>query len=258
MQPKTVIVTGASRGLGRATALILARMGANVVITARSAQDLEALEKEINAGAGGRAAGLAGDIARAETSEKLVELALARFGRIDSLVNNAGVLEPLAVIADADPDAWRRNWEVNVLSAVLLTRHALPQLRANSGRVVHVSSGAATFAMQGWGAYCASKAALNHFSNVLALEEPEITSIALRPGIIDTAMQGVIREAGAQAMTPDAHQRFVNHHKDGDLLSPEAAGRVLAALALYAPHEWSGQFVTWDAASVQELVEQST
>lgn len=255
MQSKTVIVTGASRGLGRATAVILAQLGANVVITARSEGDLRTLEAEINGANGGQAAALAGDIVLAATSEKLVELALKRFGRIDAVINNAGILEPVAIIGDADADAWRKNWEINVLSAVLLTRYALPQLRANQGRVVHVSSGAATFAMQGWGAYCAAKAALNHFSDVLAVEEPDITTVSLRPGIVDTAMQGAIREVGAEAMTPEAYQRFVNHHKDGDLMPPEVPGRAMAVLALHMPHEWSGRFITWNDDDVQALVE---
>ncbi len=249
---QAIIVTGASRGLGAATARILASMGAQVVLAARSAEPLDALAETIRAG-GGDAITLAGDITDAVVSKRLVNAALERFGRLDAIVNNAGVLKPLARLADADPDAWRRALDVNVIGPLLLTRTALPYLRETRGRVISVSSGAAVKPTTGWGAYCVSKAALNHFNTVLAHEEPDITAIALRPGKVDTMMQGLIRDAGARAMDNDRYAYFVEAHEQGELLPPEKPGRALALLALHADPAWSGEFMSWDDERITTL-----
>ncbi len=167
------------------------------------------------------------------------------FGRLDALVNNAGVITPLAPVAHAEAAAWEHNWRVNLLAPVMLVRHALPYLRQSRGRVINVSSGAAVHAFAGWGAYCSAKAALNHFTAVLAAEEPEVTTIAFRPGIVDTDMQAVIRAQGAEAMPPALYQRFLDYKAKGRLVAPEIVGRILAHLALAAPAEWSGRFIAY-------------
>ena len=139
---------------------------------------------------------------------------------------------------------------------VMLTQVALPHLRQQKGRVINVSSGAAIHVIQGWGAYCAAKAALNHFTRVLAEEEPSITTIAFRPGGVDTAMQDTIREEGAQGMPQEVHARFLRHQKEGDLLPPVVPACSLTILALYAPREWSGAFLSWNDERVLSLVRQ--
>jgi len=108
--------------------------------------------------------------------------------------------------------------------------------------------------IQGWGAYCTAKAAVNHFTRVLAEEEPDVTAIAFRPGVVDTAMQAQIRREGASGMPKEAYARFVDYHEQGDLLPPEVPGCALAVLAFYAPHEWSGSFLPWNDEQVQSLV----
>lgn len=252
--PQTIIVTGASRGLGAATARILAQMGARVVVTARSAVPLDALTEEIRA-AGGSAFAVAGDITAPNTSQRIVAAAMEQFGCVDAVVNNAGMLIPLARLENADSEAWLRNLNVNIIGPLLLTREALPHLREAKGRVINVSSGAAVKAITGWGAYCVSKAALNHFNLMLAHEEPAITAIALRPGMIDTTMQGTLREKGASQMDDDTHARFVRYYEEGELNPPELPGRAAALLALHAPHAWSGEFITWDEARVTALAD---
>lgn len=253
MNNQTIIITGASRGLGAAAAEIAAAWGANVVLNARSADKLsEVTERIIEAG--GQALAVAGDISQSEVCQQLVEQTIERFGTIDALVNNAGTIEPIATIAQSDPRDWQRNFAVNVLAPLMLTQAALPYLRARKGRVINVSSGAATYAIVGWGAYCASKGALNQFNEALAKEEPELTAIALRPGIIDTEMQSQIRREGATAMTPKDYQRFIGFYEQGGLQPPEVIGRALMALALHAPHAWSGEFVSWNEERVQALL----
>lgn len=253
MTTPTVIVTGASRGLGAATARAVAQLGANVVLMARSTDDLGAVAQAIEA-TGGRALPVTGDVTQPADCERLITDTVKAFGQVDAVVNNAGTISPVARIADADPQAWQKSWAVNLLGPVVLTRAALPLLRQCHGKVINVSSGAAINAVQGWAAYCSAKAALNHFTRLLAEEEPEITSIAFRPGAVETAMQAVIRQEGAQGMSEERHASFVRRHKEGELLPPEVPGCALAVLALYAPREWSGAFLPWNREELQSLV----
>jgi NAD(P)-dependent dehydrogenase (short-subunit alcohol dehydrogenase family) len=255
MAVQTLIITGASRGLGAAAAQVAGRLGVNVVLSARSAGELEAVAQSIRE-AGGMAIAVPGDISRLEDCRTLVQEAIDRSGRLDALINNAGIIEPIAPIADADPAVWEQNLAINVLGPMMLTQSALPHLRQNQGRVINVSSGAAVNPVPGWSAYCAAKSALNHFNNVLAVEETSITAIAFRPGVVDTEMQSVIRQQGAGSMPEGAHARFVAYHEQGELLPPEVPGMALAIVALHAPPEWSGEFIAWDEERVQRLVVQ--
>ena len=228
-------------------------MGAAVTLNARTESALAQVKAEIEA-LGGRAEMLAGDVSAPDVAERLVAAAVLAFGRVDAIVNNAAVLTPLARIADSDPVEWQRNLQINVMGPYLLTQAALPHLRrAAQGRVINVSSGAAVRPTAGWSAYCASKAALNMLTAVLAKEEPSIAALAVRPGVVDTAMQAALREQGRAAMEPQAHQRFLDAYARGELLPPERPGRALAALALHAPLAWSGRFISWDDPEVQAL-----
>ena len=249
----TIIITGASRGLGAAAARIVGERGANVVLNARSEGDLKRVAEEIDP-TSERVLVVPGDVSEVETARRLVRSALGAFGRLDGLINNAGVLEPIAPLAQADPERWQKNLLVNAFGPALLTHFALPHLRQQGGRVISVSSGAAVSAVAGWSAYCAGKAALNHLTRVLAVEEPEVTFVALRPGVVDTEMQAEIRRHGEEGMPAEKYQRFVRYHKEGELLPPELPGEALAVLALRAPAAWSGEFVQWDEARVQALV----
>ncbi|MBK8986813.1 MAG: SDR family NAD(P)-dependent oxidoreductase [Chloroflexi bacterium] len=253
MTAKTIIITGASRGLGLAIARDAAELGANVVLFARSADKLEQEAQAIRE-IGAKALAVPGDISQEADCRRLVDKTSAHFGRIDALVNNAGVIEPIAPVAEASIAAWRQNLLTNVLGPVMLTQAALPYLRQHRGRVINVSSGAATYAIPGWGAYCTAKGALNQFNRVLSIEEEMVTSIAVRPGVIDTDMQAVIHEMGATGMPESAYQRFAQMRDAGELLPPEVPGGTIAVLALFAPREWDGEFVAWDEERVQELV----
>lgn len=253
MTAKTVIITGASQGLGLAIARDAAHLGANVVLFARSAEKLTRAAQSIRE-AGGQALAVPGDISQEADCHRLVDRTVAAFGQIDSLVNNAAIIEPIAPLAEASIDAWRQNLLTNVLGPMMLTQAALPYLRQHRGRVINVSSGASTYAIHGWGAYCTAKGALNQFNRVLSLEEEMITAVAVRPGVVDTEMQAVIREMGATGMPESAYQRFMHLHEDGKLLPPEAPGGAIAVLALFAPREWDGELIAWDEERVQELV----
>ena len=255
MTPRTVVITGASRGLGGAIARRLPRLGASVVLNARSEADLVAVAHEIRRD-GGRVEVVAGDIRQPELCEQLVRTALDRFGRLDAVINNAATLEPVAPVAEADPDAWARALALNVIAPVLLSRAALPALRVQQGRILNVSSGAAIRPKTAWAAYNASKAALNQITATLAREEPAITALAVDPGIMDTEMQAVIRAQGQGKMSEAEYRRFATLFERGELGSPEWPARSVAVLALHAPREWSGEFVTWNEERAMDLVRQ--
>ncbi len=252
MSNPVVIVTGASRGLGDEIAQQLAKLGASVVLTARTSIDLLRAEKKIH-DAGGMAISIPGDIGIYQNCEKIVADTIRVFGRIDTLVNNEGNIEPIASIADGHIEDWETNFAINVFGPVRLTQVSLPYLRIQHGRIINVTSGAAVTVTWGLGAYSSAKAAMTHFTKVLANEEPEITAIALRPGSVNTSMQEIIREKGKSRMPETIHQKFINIYTQGKLLAPELPGRAIANLALHAPHEWSGEFIQWDDEKVRML-----
>ena len=239
-----VIVTGASKGIGAATARWLASH-ADVVMVARSREKLEALANVIE-GHGGSARVVPADLAASDAGSRVVEHTVAHFGRLDSLVNNAGTIEPIAAVASGSPAAWRDNLALNLFAPVELCRSAIPHLRQQRGRIVNVSSGAAILPIHSASAYCAAKAALNHFTRVLAEEEPSITAMCLRPGVVDTDMQGVIRTLGPGVMPAHQSDYYQELKQSGKLEPPEIPGRVVAWLALQAPRKYSGEFLRYD------------
>lgn len=253
MNHPTVIVTGASRGLGKTIAAEAAKMGANVVLAARSVDALQAAAAEINA-AGGAALAVPGDVGEEADCQAIIQGAVSRFQHIDALVNNAGVIEPIHRIEEASLMEWQQNWVTNFLGPVMLSKLALPYLRERGGRVVNISSGAAMRAIAGWGAYSTAKAAIDHLTRILAAEEPLVTALSVRPGIIDTEMQAAIRKKGKETMDESDYNRLYGLYEQGKMATAEGPGRAIARLALSAPHAWSGEVLQWDDARVQSLV----
>jgi NAD(P)-dependent dehydrogenase (short-subunit alcohol dehydrogenase family) len=241
----SVIITGASRGVGAAVARCLGKKGAALALLARSADGLNDVAADIER-LGGTAVSIVADVSDEASCHHAVEKTLERFGRLDALVNNAGIFEPLARISDADPAAWRHNVEVNLFGAFFLARRALPALRLSRGRIVNVSSGAAEVPIISGSAYCASKAALNHFTRVLAAEEASLTVLSVRPGVVDTGMQALIREEGPQSMPPEQLAYYTSLKTEGKLEPASVPGRSIAWLALHAPPDWSGEFLDYD------------
>ena len=180
------MVTGASRGLGRALAAGLAREGYDLIIDARNAAALEAVAGQIRA-AGGHVTAVAGDVTDPAHRAALVA---ACPGRLDLLVNNAGTLgaSPLPALADYPPGELRAAFEANVIAPIALTQLVLPMLRAHGGAVLNITSDAAVEAYAGWGGYGAAKAALEQASNVLAAEELAIRVWWADPGDLRTDM----------------------------------------------------------------------
>lgn len=240
-----VIVSGASRGVGAATARWLASTGSAVTLISRSEGALDDIAKAVQQ-LGGTPMVFKADISDANACQAAVSKTLDRFGRLDALVNNAGIVEPISSVAGTDTERWRYNIAVNLLGPFYLSREAIVELRKQRGRIVNVSSGAATVTVPHVSAYCAAKAALNHFTRVLAAEEPRLTVMAVRPGVVDSRMQETIRRDGPDVMTADQVMYYRSLKERGELEAPEVPGRALAWLALHGPPEFSGQFLDYD------------
>ncbi|KAL8729577.1 MAG: hypothetical protein Q9166_004657 [cf. Caloplaca sp. 2 TL-2023] len=175
-----------------------------------------------------------GDLADFSLAEKSVEIANKDYGQLDGLILNHGVLEPATRIADSDPNQWRQCFDIKA---------AVSSLRKSSGRVIFTSSGASTKAYSTWGAYGASKAAMNHLNLTLAAEEPSLTCLSIRPGVVDTQMQIDIRDVHSALMDEKDVTKFQTLHRQGQLVKPEQPGHVIAKLAVGARKELSGQFL---------------
>jgi NAD(P)-dependent dehydrogenase (short-subunit alcohol dehydrogenase family) len=212
---KVAIVTGASRGIGAAAAVALGRAGASLMLAARSTAQAEAVAQEV-ARAGGTAAALECDVSSWPAVQRLVATTQQRFGKIDVLVNNAGVIEPIAHVADSDPAEWARSIEINLIGAYYVLRAVLPaMLAAGGGTLINVSSGAAHNPLEAWSAYCSGKAGLAMLTRQIALEHAAqgIRVFGFQPGTTDTDMQVVIRASGINPisqipranLTPVAH-----------------------------------------------------
>ena len=187
---KAVAITGASSGIGEATALALARAGASVALGARRKDRIDALAARIE-DEGGTAVPLEVDVSDEAQARAFVETANDRLGRLDSLINNAGVML-LGPVEQADSEQWRTMINVNLLGLLYCTSAALPIMRAQgSGDIVNVSSVAGRFARAGNAVYAATKFAVGAFSEGLRNEVTEagIRVTLIEPGFVDTELQ---------------------------------------------------------------------
>ena len=195
MTGKTVLITGASRGIGAEAGRVFAGAGANVVLLARSAGAVEDLAAEI----GPQAVALGANVSRYADMEGAVQTALDRFGGLDVLIGNAGVIEPIAHLAEADPDDWGHVIDINLKGVFYGMRAALPEMReAGGGTILTISSGAAHNALEGWSHYCTSKAGAAMLTTCLDKEERGhgIRAMGLSPGTVATQMQREIKASG--------------------------------------------------------------
>ncbi|HXG52336.1 MAG TPA: SDR family NAD(P)-dependent oxidoreductase [candidate division Zixibacteria bacterium] len=188
---KTALVTGASRGIGKAVALAFARAGAAVLICARGVEALRAAEAELR-GAGATVIAVGADVGRAEDVDELMRAARERFGGLDILVNNASLLGPRVAIVEYPRAAWEEVLRVNLTGPFLLIQEALRiMIPRRSGSIINVSSGVGRVGKPRWGAYCASKFALEGLTQMVAEEVREygVRVNSVNPGPTRTAMR---------------------------------------------------------------------
>lgn len=187
---KVAVITGASRGLGRGLAETFLERGLHVGVCARNRPDVEH-ERSLAASV---------DVTDEGAVSRFADQVVRRFGRIDLWINNAGVLEPIGPVRSLESAAVARHLEINVLGVLHGTQAFVRVVREGAGPsggrgvLINVSSGAARNAYEGWGAYCAGKAAVDRLTEVVALEEADhICAFSVAPGVIDTDMQATIR-----------------------------------------------------------------
>jgi NAD(P)-dependent dehydrogenase (short-subunit alcohol dehydrogenase family) len=234
---RTALVTGAGRGIGRQVALGLAQAGADLILLARSADQLEDTRAALaESGAGcGRVMVIKADLGDEGQRAQAVAAALAR-GRVEILVNNAATVEPLGATAEIPVSDLRRAFELNVIAPIALAAATLPgMIEAGWGRIVNVSSGIVAHpeAMTRGNAYAATKAALEaHTLNLAAeLHGTGVTANVYRPGRVDTAMQTWIRGQDPERIGAALHERFTRSAAAGELITAEhSAASLLARL----------------------------
>lgn len=233
---RTALITGAGRGIGAAIATGLARAGADVVLIARTAGQLEETSDGIRSAVpGANVRAMPVDLTDAQ--QRAVALhGLLSAKRIDILINNAATVEPLGATAQITSDAVRAAFEINVVVPFALTAAIVPQMvDAGWGRVVNVSSSVAGHqtSMIGANAYTSTKAALEAHSRNLAaeLDGTGVTVNAYRPGGVDTDMQGWIRSQDPERIGSGLRDRFADRYEAGELITAhESATRLLEHL----------------------------
>ncbi len=241
---KTLLITGASRGIGAATAREFAQRGANVALVARSTDEIAVIAGEI----GEKALAIPCDVSRHAEVEAAVNATAQTFGGLDILINNAGVVDPIGDLADADPEAWGRTIDINLKGVMYGMRAALPGMIAQGhGTIINVSSGAAHGPVEGWTAYCSSKAAAYMLTRGADLENRAkgIRIMGLSPGTVATQMQREIKASGINA---------VSQLDWSDHIPPEWPAKTLAWMCSPAADAYMGLDVSLREQSIREQV----
>jgi NAD(P)-dependent dehydrogenase (short-subunit alcohol dehydrogenase family) len=234
---KSIVITGASRGIGAATAEAMAAEGAAVFLLARSAGEITALAAKLRK-SGAKAEAMTCDVA--QYSQVAAAMARARevFGRIDVLVNNAGVIGPIGPLAGSDPEAWAQAAAIN-FNGVYYGMHAvLPAMRAQGGgTIINLSSGAAHNPMEGWSQYCAAKAGAAMLTRCAHLENKGqgLRVFGLSPGTVATDMQVAIKASGINPVS----QMDVSQH-----VPPQDPARALVWLCTADADEFAGEEIS--------------
>lgn len=234
---KTVIITGAGRGIGAAAAEAMAAEGANLMLLARRTADITAVATRLRQ-TGAAAETMTCDVAKYPMVQAAAARALEAFGRIDALINNAGVIEPIGSLAQADPDAWGAAADINLKGVFHGMRAVLPTMRAQgAGVIVNLGSGAAHNPLEGWSQYCASKAATAMLTRCAHLENKGrgVRVFSLSPGTVATDMQRQIKASG---INPVSQMDFAQH------APVEAPARALAWLLTEDAAEFAGQEIS--------------
>ncbi len=241
---KTVLITGASRGIGAAAARLFAEAGAQVALVARSEDSIADLAGEI----GPSAIAIPCDVSRYWEMQAAVDACLKAFGRLDVLINNAGVIEPIAHLAASDPEGWTHAFDINLKGVYHGMRAALPVMQqAGGGTILTISSGAAHNALEGWSHYCASKAAAAMLTRCCDAENRDhgIRVIGLSPGTVATQMQ---REIKASGLNPVSELAWEDH------IPPEWPAKTLLWMCTDKSDGYLGQEISLREPAIRQAV----
>lgn len=244
MQGKTVMITGASRGIGADTARVFAAAGAKVALLARSAEQLTDLEAEI----GGAAKAIACDVSDWAAVCAAVDACEAALGPVDVLINNAGVIEPISHLASADPEGWGTAIDINLKGVFYGMRAVVPgMIERGGGTVLTISSGAASNPIEAWSHYCSSKAAAAMLTQCLDKENRAdgIRAIGLSPGTVATQMQ---REIKASGVNPVSQLDWSDH------IPADWPAKALLWMCTDAADEWLGAEISLREEGIRKAV----
>ena len=244
MSGKTVMITGASRGIGEATARVFAEAGANVALLARCVDEIAQTADEI----GRSAIAIPCDVSRRSEVEAAVAATTRTFGCLDVLIGNAGMVAPIGLLGDTDPDAWSHAIDVN-LKGVFYGMHAvLPGMIAQGhGTILTVSSGAAHSPIEGWSAYCSAKAAAYMLTRSVDNEARDkgVRVMGLSPGTVATQMQ---RDIKASGINPVSKMEWSDH------IPPEWPARALLWMCTAEADSYLGTDVVLRDQAIRDLV----
>jgi NAD(P)-dependent dehydrogenase (short-subunit alcohol dehydrogenase family) len=241
---KTVMITGASRGIGASAARLFAQAGANVALIARSEDSIADLAGEI----GKQAIAIPCDVSRYWEVEKAVDATRQAFGGLDILINNAGVIEPISLLADSDPEGWGHAIDINLKGVYNGMRAVLPDMtEARSGTIITISSGAAHNPVEAWSHYCASKAGAAMLTSCAHHEAGEygLRIMGLSPGTVATQMQ---REIKASGINPISQLEWSDH------IPPEWPAKTLAWMCSADADDWLGQEISLRDEGIRKRV----
>ena len=234
---KAAIVTGASRGIGAATAAELASVGVSVILVARSESDINHNAQMIRE-AGGQAEAVTCDVSKYKDVQALISHCESTFGRLDILINNAGVIEPIGHLATSDPEIWSQATDINFKGVYHGLRAALPLMQSQQhGTIINIGSGAAHSPLEGWSHYCAAKAAAAMLTQCAHKEVAEtgVRVIGLSPGTVATEMQVLIKASGINP---------VSQMNESDHIDPAWPAKAIAWLCTQDAAQFSGQEVS--------------
>jgi len=261
LQDRVALVTGASRGIGKAIARALAQEGAKVALCARNADAVRTAAEEVSPG-DGRALGFRADVTNAADVRNLIQAIVARWGRIHILVNNAGINARIPIASDDDA-GWRAVLDSTVLGAYYVTREVLrhmpernaPDASRPGGRIINLSSILGRFGAPGYTAYCTAKHGIIGFTRALALEVADrgITVNAICPGWVETDMadRGMRETAAVMGMTKEEFRRqALDAVPIKRILDPREIADLVVYLASDAASGMIGQAINLDGGQV--------
>jgi NAD(P)-dependent dehydrogenase (short-subunit alcohol dehydrogenase family) len=241
---RVAIVTGGGRGIGRAVALRLAGDGFHLSLWARSTNEIEAVAEEAQA-MGGDAAAVPCDVSDWSSVERACAETIARFGRVDALINNAGVGGPRARVADVDPRRWAETIDIDLTGQFYCMRAVLPHMLARgSGKIVNVTGGGAGEPYPGNSAYAAAKTALVRLSETVAVEvrDSGIQVNAVTPGLVVTRLtQDALKEM--ERTLPERADTY-RRSMENDAFPPEAGAELIAYLCSPESDGLTGRWLT--------------
>lgn len=243
LSKKTLILTGASLGIGRALAFELAALGCNLVLNARHDVPLAEVAAACRR-LGVAAEWVAGDAAISGNASRMVEVAL-RLGNFRGFIHAAGVLHPGPLLRELPEQHFQEVLAASVTAGYQLVRAAVGHLQERGeGLAVFFGSGAAEINTPGIGAYCIAKAAEEHLARQLAVEAPTIVTLIYRPGVVETRMQQQARQSKGGAATA-VHEKFWGFKDRGELITPEQTAKALVNILTADPRRFHGKIATW-------------